>query len=79
MTECKNSVSGLNFRLDVAEERISELKDQSFKIYIYIYEEGKSIEYIEGACRYTTLLKTINGDPHGGEKTERGLRNASRG
>ena len=40
---------------------------------------GKSIEYIEGACRYTTLLKTINGDPHGGEKTERGIRNASRG
>jgi hypothetical protein len=24
------------------------------------------------------LLKTINGDPHGGEKTERGIRNASR-
>ena len=24
-------------------------------------------------------IKTINGDPHGGEKTERGIRHASRG
>ena len=75
-TEFKNSVSGLNIRLDVAEERISELRNGSVKIYIY---KGKSIEYIEGACCYTTLLKTVNGDPHGGEKTERGIRNASRG
>ena len=39
---------------------------------------GKSIEYIEEAPCQTTLLKTINGDPQGGEKTERGIRNASR-
>ena len=47
MTEFKNSVSGLNIRLDVAEERISELKDGSVTIYIY---EGKRIECIEGVC-----------------------------
>ena len=34
VTEFKNSVSGLNIRLDVAEERISELKDWSGKKYI---------------------------------------------
>ena len=39
MTELKNSVSGLNIKLDVAEERISELKDGSVKIYIYIREK----------------------------------------
>lgn len=36
VTEFKNSVSGLNIRLDVAEETISELKDGSVTIYIYI-------------------------------------------
>ena len=34
VTEFKNSVSGFNIRLDVAEERISELKDGSVTIYI---------------------------------------------
>ena len=34
VTEFKNSVSGLNIKLDVAEERISELKDGSVKKYI---------------------------------------------
>ena len=34
VTEFKNSVSGLNIRLDVAEETISELKDGSVTIYI---------------------------------------------
>ena len=34
VTEFKNSVSGLNTKLDVAEERISELKDWSSKKYI---------------------------------------------
>ena len=40
MTEFKNSVSGLNIRLDVAEERVSELKDGSVTIYIYKREKG---------------------------------------
>ena len=40
VTEFKNSVSGLNIRLDVAEERISELKDGSVTIYIYKREKG---------------------------------------
>ena len=31
MIEFKNSVSGLNIKLDIAEERISELKDGSVK------------------------------------------------
>ena len=31
MTEFKNSISGLNIKLEVAEERISELKDGSVK------------------------------------------------
>ena len=34
VTEFKTSVSGLNIRLDMAEERISELKDGLVKIYI---------------------------------------------
>ena len=34
VTEFKNSVSGLNIRLDVADETISELKDGSVTIYI---------------------------------------------
>ena len=47
VTEFKNSVSGFNIRLDVAEERISELKDGSCK-NIYIREK-KRVECIEGA------------------------------
>ena len=47
VTELKNSGSGLNIKLDVAEERISELRNGSVKI---IYTRGKSIEYIEGTC-----------------------------
>ena len=34
VTEFKNSVSGLNITLDIAEEMISELKDGSGKKYI---------------------------------------------
>ena len=45
MTEFKNSISGLNIKLEVAEERISELKDGSGKKK----KREKSIEYIEGA------------------------------
>ena len=47
MTEFKNSISGLNIKLEVAEERISELKDGSCK-NIYIREK-KRVECIEGA------------------------------
>lgn len=39
-TEFTNSVSGLNIKLDVAEERISELKDGSVK---NIYIKGKKV------------------------------------
>ena len=42
-----------------------------------IYEREKSIEYIERAHCQTMLLKAINGSPYGGEKRERGIRNAS--
>ena len=34
-----------------------------------IYEREKSIEYIERARCETMLLKAINGDSHGGERT----------
>ena len=47
VTEFKNSVSGLNIKLDIAEEMISELKDGSGK-NIYIREK-KRTKYIEGA------------------------------
>lgn len=30
----KNSICGLNIRIDIGEERISELEDRSVKIYI---------------------------------------------
>ena len=72
MTELKNSGSGLNIKLDVAEERISELRNGSVK---KIYMRGKKYRLY----RRNPLLKTINGAPHGGEKTVRGIRNASRG
>ena len=43
MIEFKNSVSGLNIKLDIAEERISELKDGSVKKK----KREKSIECIK--------------------------------
>ena len=59
MTEFKNSVSGLNIKLDVAEERFSELKDGSVLFLLVLLVVTTSFVFLI-AC-WTLCLENSRG------------------